>query len=841
MKRKYRIEKRREKLELKSLKANFKDKKKEYSILKDKSSALLKENKVNRIIKTSKLYKEAKKELGDLNSEIKEAKTIKSNAKKEYKLKKKFYKKKYPSKVKKDSIGTAKKIKSQVFNAVLTQDEDLGKYVNAKQEYSAKLHTTKKVAKGTKFVVSKSSNILYGGINRTYNKAKGKGFTRTPKNLSWQHKLKERVRNNRKVIAIRNARQKTKRYTAPFEFLMKRVFRNPLKATGLLSLIVLSLFVSLFISSISPANMNERNMNETWIYFTKLDRENSTDKVIYNSNIEDYIYFLNYRYNKVAKEIYGEHSSAYKDKTFPETIIGKNYLKGMWDFFNKDENNLKSIDDMILHSNKHKLDEKELKEYRELLKVSHQIGKFPYAKELDNFLYSKKDKEYNSPVKILERFGYKTKNEMSETSTIYAKANQYIYASFTGSVNLDGGDVSITQGTKRITFYNLQNIRVKDGEQALRGEEIGKVGAEDKQVVKYEKLKDGEWIPVNIGFYLSNVEYIQKTEVIRDFDLDKDKSQRVKKFVEYVKKHIPNATNEGISAVLGNFDIESGVNPKRAEGDYLPAPIGASEGSWDDPKWLDIGGVEIYNGRYPNIVRRGLGLGQWTDTLDGAVRHTLLRDFAKQKEKKWYDLELQVDFIIHGDNPYYRQHFYDIVTSNEDVAVLTRKFLNNWEGNPSDKIDNRIEHAKSFLQYLNRPKVDKLNIEGTFDEAVALEVIAQLNAHRRAHGLPDLAVNPVFDDGTELRAQEFSVLARRGYNNPMELHKRLDGSDWHTAFPGGVLSENVAYAYNGADGMMGFWKSSPSHNAAMLNPRHTAVTVKVFYTGGQYYGVQIFS
>mgnify|MGYP000414676728 CR=1 FL=1 len=38
--------------------------------------------------------------------------------------------------------------------------------------------------------------------------------------------------------------------------------------------------------------------------------------------------------------------------------------------------------------------------------------------------------------------------------------------------------------------------------------------------------------------------------------------------------------------------------------------------------------------RYANIIHRGLGLGQFTDTSDGGRRHTLLLEYAKSKNKK---------------------------------------------------------------------------------------------------------------------------------------------------------------------------------------------------------------
>ena len=113
------------------------------------------------------------------------------------------------------------------------------------------------------------------------------------------------------------------------------------------------------------------------------------------------------------------------------------------------------------------------------------------------------------------------------------------------------------------------------------------------------------------------------------------------------------ASPQAIAAILGNWSVESSINPKRAEGDYLSPPVGATDSSWDDESWLAIGGPAIYGGAYPNILHRGLGLGQWTDTADGSTRHTALLNYARTQNKKWYDLDLQLDFMLHGDSPYY--------------------------------------------------------------------------------------------------------------------------------------------------------------------------------------------
>lgn len=838
-----------------------KDKFKNDRLRKDNSRKIFYENRqTNHLDKTR--ISDLESSLGNKNQQINELKedlkkqksTLKSK-KKEYR-KKKIYKHKHQGKVKREVKEGLKEAISQTYaiETVLNKDEDLARYVKAKNKYGSIRYEVEKYGSFGKEGVKKTSKFVYGVGNRAYNLKNGRGFTRTPKRFTWQYRLKQKILANKKyqrAKQVKNTASKvTRPFTKPVGKLVKNVYKNPLGRKGLLSILALIILISMFMSSISPSRMNEWEMNDTWLYFTKLDREKSTDKVIYYSDVEDYVYYLNYRYDKTVKQIYSD-PSAYKDKHLPHTRQGRTFLEGMWKFLNGDKDNLKTVDNLVNDDGEYGLDEKERKEWKQLVEISKDTGRFPFARELDNFLFDKKDSKYKLPMKVLERYGYKDKDNISDTTTFQAEASQYIYASMTGKVSIDGNDVSIEQGRKKITYYDLQNIRVTAGEQALRNEIIGQVKQEGKQAVKYEKLKDNngkqEWTSVNIGFYLPSIQYMQKTEVIRDLGLKGDKLGRIREFVDLVKKYEPNATNEGLAAILGVFDIESGVQPKRAEGDYLPQPIGASDNSWDDENWLSIGGPQIYNGRFPNIIYRGLGLGQFTDTADGSRRHTMLLDFAKEKNSKWYYMDLQVDFIFNGDSPYYREVFRNIVTSQDSVESLVARFLKDWEGGYTDKLDLRIARAKDFLSYLkSKSNIDTSGnvapVDGNFDDNVAQEVFEALNAHRMANGLSALSYNSANNNGAMVRANEFSIKAKRGYGSPMELHVRLDGSPFYTAFEGGqARGENLAYAYNGTAGMMGFWKSSPSHNAAMLNPNYTQVAIKVLYSDGQYYGVQIFT
>ncbi|MEY8538156.1 phage tail tip lysozyme [Lactococcus muris] len=179
-------------------------------------------------------------------------------------------------------------------------------------------------------------------------------------------------------------------------------------------------------------------------------------------------------------------------------------------------------------------------------------------------------------------------------------------------------------------------------------------------------------------------------------------AERAQKVYNQIKKQVPRATPQGICAWIGNWDVESSINSKRAEGDYLPPPVGAKNDKdpcWDNEKWLAMGGREIYNGGFPNILHRGLGLGQWTDTSDGGRRHTMLLEYAKSQKKKWYDLSLQIDFALNGDSPYNRALFKAISESNQSVEALADQVATLWEGNSGDKMQQRKAQAQKWFNY----------------------------------------------------------------------------------------------------------------------------------------------
>lgn len=604
---------------------------------------------------------------------------------------------------------------SQFVDTSFQDNDTLEDVASARQKIRrthVQVNQAKKIGKYSVNIASGATKGIYSGGNRTYNLVRGKGFTRTPVSSRWETKAKnkyQRLRARINASKTANFGSHVKKVTSKISKPLLSVVKNPLTAKSYIILFLVFFSIAI-IGAItgggsSTISQNEFDLTDTWNYISKIDREKSTDKVDYWTNIDEIMMFMGYKH-----ENYKLDAPYNKDKKWWEfNKPYKNLLTTIWDDLNKDKDNLKTMADIYTSSdNKYlKLSESELKEYNEVLEQAKQVGYYVTYNDLSNPFNAEENDEKLDPIRIDKRFGYVSKTEIYNGSILQANQGDKLYAVMDGKISLKDKDVLITTGTAEFTYKNVSNIRVNDGDKIKVGAEIGEVSDASGQEVYYQKLKNKkkkEWAWVNVGFYLPKVEYNQTTSVISDINLDGDIGKKISSIYNYLKKQDKDVTLNGVSAMLGNFWTESSITAKRAEGDYLNPPVGASASSWEDPNWLNMGNAEIYGGKYPNIVHRGIGLGQWTDTTDGSVRHTALLNFAKDKGKKWYDLELQLDFMLNGDSPYYVQILNDVLHSNEDVNSLTNHFLIYWEGNSGDKLKERQNNAQQVLTYLKSPR-----------------------------------------------------------------------------------------------------------------------------------------
>ncbi|HFU4502071.1 TPA: phage tail tip lysozyme [Streptococcus suis] len=680
------------------------------------------EKKLYRLVKERKTRYRLKQSPEDKNA-WKRAKQDKRIAKKVYVKTAQATGGTVPQKIRRGAVRSAKQVvRTNVEDAAL-QDDNLGAVVDARRNIR-NFHYQKETAKQAgkagynlgKWTISRS----YGLSNRGYNFVRGKGFTRTPHAESWQGKLAVRMRNFKNRLKHSKA-SKVSRKTARGLGIISKPFRivlhNPLSFKSYLIMFLAAVIVALLgiLGGGSTVTQDEFALNQAWLYLSKIDREKSTEKVDYWTNIDSVMTYMNYRYGDYDLKAKWDDGITTYQPGADHTKTYENALTSLWNGLNKDKDDLKNMSDLYGPKSKMAwvmLSKNDREEYEELLQEAETEGYYSYLQELENPFYSPDEETgYNTPLRIIKRFGYTTTSKVYNGSILQANAGQKLLAVFSGTIEVKGSDVIIKTSNAQFTYKQVEGIRYQTGDRVEEGDQIGIVKAGGNQTVYYYKQeeagkngKKAKWTYVNPGFYFRLVDYTQTTSVLSDIDFSGDLASRVKSIYRYIKDKVPGATDNGIAAMLGNFATESNITAKRAEGDYLSPPIGASATSWDDPNWLSMNGPTIYNGAYPNILRRGLGLGQWTDTGDGSTRHTMLLNFASSRGKKWYDLELQLDFMLNGDSPYYIANLKDILTSSADVNTLTHRFLVNWEGNPGDKLAQRQNSAKQMLAYFKQTR-----------------------------------------------------------------------------------------------------------------------------------------
>lgn len=594
---------------------------------------------------------------------------------------------------------------------------DFLNYGDDTQEVGQVIQTTTQVYE-TKRMIQKGTHILDKGIQRSL-KAADK-IRHLPQSLPreiawWKNQVFRWWQSPDKLLSIRNV----------VVHAFKSILSNPIVVLkGLfVSLIPLGVLLAiLVIISAATAMMGsgiaqgEIELTKAWEEVTLRDYEETAEirgvekpiidgtevepsSVTFNTDIDAFLVYMNakfedYRLDKAISKKNPETHRAFLNRLYHQVIVNKN---PEWQLKNFEE---------IIQKNDFRLGKKESR-YQLIKKHSN-----PYF-EYQEFVNPLNKENKNESITISKRYGYYYKEGIVHKAfrsgiVVDASKGQAVYAPRAGKIRYSGSSVIIETNSKRLRMDNITSFRVSEGNKVKRGTLIGNVARAGGVFIEYKKKQKILWANVNPAFYFPKVNYTEKTTYqASTVEVAGDVGQRALQVYQLFKKFFPQTTINGASAFLGNFQVESGINPKRAEGDYLNPPVGATATSWDDDNWLNMGGMEIY-GKFPNIVHRGLGLGQFTDTLDGSRRNTLIREFAKKKGKKWYDLELQIEFMFTEDTPYYQALVRRVLSSNDLPSVLANEVLVYWEGNPGDKVAQRQASAIQWAKYLqNPPKAGK--------------------------------------------------------------------------------------------------------------------------------------
>ncbi|CAI3410458.1 phage tail tip lysozyme [Enterococcus cecorum] len=598
--------------------------------------------------------------------------------------------------------GQAKmQVKNQVIHALSQDDtlqEGVNAYFNVKRVHSSAYQGIRIGKNSAKLVKNMSSHIKNVG-QRTYNFSRGRGFQTTPKSM--QKTPRQALQKKYRNFQNRLKHSVDKQSRQSFSSIVRNLFsgKDSMAKSGsallshpitwiILGVLLVFFLVLTFSGQVRPAIVqSEKELTASWDYMTELDAAHTDDEATFYTNPNDVMFYMNVKFGDYHLE----------DKRTP-TQTYKQFLGQLWIKLNGES------PDYELHSMKEVMSQKGYqldKDDKDLYDTLVPELGFSTLNDTLAFPFVNTDE-----LTASRRFGNEKKDGKIvhyDWMDVYATKGDKVLAPIAGKVaKVTKNQVTIEKSDSyRLTLKNVtSNLTV--GTTIQKGQSIGQMNSQ-YLVIKYEKMENKEWYLVNPGFYFPKVSYVQQTILSSDLATPgADIASRAKYIFNYFSKL--GFTKEGIAAILGNWQIESGINPKSAEGSYLNPPVGATATSWDDDNWLNMSGMDIY-GNNTMIIHRGLGLGQFTDTRDGSNRNTLIRMYAKEKNKKWYDMDLQLDFIANADAPAYRTYLNRVGKSEvaKDVAGLTNYFLIYWEGNPNNKLADRIQAANYWFNYFSNP------------------------------------------------------------------------------------------------------------------------------------------
>jgi len=174
----------------------------------------------------------------------------------------------------------------------------------------------------------------------------------------------------------------------------------------------------------------------------------------------------------------------------------------------------------------------------------------------------------------------------------------------------------------------------------------------------------------------------------------KDAEKNAKSIFKYTKEHVKGSTSKGIAAWLGNIHEESG-------GTFSSSTIqGGAKYKEDLAKDPSAGGY-------------ALGFAQ----MDSERRVKLIK-YAEKKDKKWSDMETQLEYILNHDGSD-SDLIKKLVKKDSDISSTTEDIMNDWErAGAKDSLPKRQSAAKKYYSKFSKMDSDSdSNIEDSTSSA----------------------------------------------------------------------------------------------------------------------------
>ncbi|TRW69836.1 CHAP domain-containing protein [Lactococcus lactis] len=580
--------------------------------------------------------------------------------------------------------------------SVLESDETLSDGVEKvkkvmRQERLAKQHI--ELTKSGGRVALRLTKRTYGLTNRTFNFVQGKGFTRTPDDLKLRKQLKRRYQ---RFIYQKKLRKEAKQAKKSTSFVMnllrgkmspkealKGLAHNPVVWIASLLLFLVLMIVAAAADVPNPSiKQNDFELTDAWTTMTKLDADHSKDGNQFYTNFDGVMFYMNEKFDDY--DVDGMLSNGQSAKA---------YLSDLWTALNgKAPNYELTTMDELERKGAYVLSQVDYTNMKHMISemgyqaLDGQLA-FPYA--TDNLI-------------INRRFGYEGA-DLHQSIEVTTSENQPIVAPLSGKVTVNSNQQVTIENTTQEEKVSLQKVdtsRLTNGQNISSSALIGKSLASTLEIT-LQKYDDGtkSWKRVNPAFYFPKVTYTQMTQLAaNDYNPDSSQLASAQAIYNYAMAH--GGTLNGVCAVLGNYQVEGNLDPTAVETIYdEPFKMGPRKQAAQAAGFAIEKMDAAYAARYPAIHQAGIGLGQWTNERDIA-----LQSFAKAQKKPWCDGGLQIQFATTGDSPGAITALNNTLQGKvgKDLPTLTNYFLTYWEGNPGDKISERIQDAQNWQAYFTR-------------------------------------------------------------------------------------------------------------------------------------------
>lgn len=244
-------------------------------------------------------------------------------------------------------------------------------------------------------------------------------------------------------------------------------------------------------------------------------------------------------------------------------------------------------------------------------------------------------------------------------------------------------------------------------------------------------------------------------------------------------------SNEQIAGILGNWSVESGIDPSGFEGIYSEhfQPTGPKHtdaynnmNAWTESLFSQYAaqGLGINHGAYKGSDGNyypGLGLGQWT----GGNGEKLIAA-SKSVNKNWYDLDFQLAYALATPSPTGIQDYWNKYKKQSGSASeMAMSFTHDWEGNAGMAYAERQAAAEHWLSQM---------ASWTEDSAFSASVISM--SQNLGMAASDGAASSSLQSCTKAQNYDNSSAAAAAISYAYETEEESKGNNgtklWQTVF-----------------------------------------------------------